>query len=167
MHNTQISIARPEDARLIRQIQHDVWLTTYPNEALGITLQEIQARVAAYITPEAVEYLQKSLANPDQMTWLANLDSKIVGYCMALKGEETNQITAIYILEEYHGKGLGKALIEPALNWLGTAKPIEVEVASYNAKAIRFYNKHGFRDSGKIGDYKGIPTISLVRDTTE
>ncbi len=164
MNPILIEVATPEDAAAIRHIQNVVWIDTYPNEELGITVEAIKERIAKYITPEFITSLQESMKDPSQRTWLAK-DAKIIGYCTAKKKENLNQVEAIYLLPEYHGKEVGKRLIEAALEWLGNDKDILIEVASYNGRAIRFYEKYGFKKNGVIGNSGEIPTIQLVRIT--
>ena len=47
------------------------------------------------------------------------------------------------------GRGLGKALWAKASEFLDLTKDTTVEVASYNTKAIEFYRKIGFTETGK------------------
>ncbi len=163
MNQFSIEISTREDAAAIKQVQHDVWIHTYPNEALGITLEVIRERVSKNLTPESIERLQESMNELNQRTWVLKDDMKIIGYCTAVKNESFNQLVAIYLLPEYHDKGLGKGLIEASLEWMGSNKDILVEVASYNDRAIKFYEKYGFKKNGKTGNSGQIPTIHLVR----
>ncbi len=56
-----------------------------------------------------------------------------------------------------------------ALNWMGDKKPIELYGASYNQKAIKFYEKHGFRltddqiPAKKLKNGKIIPSMRMIR----
>ncbi len=163
MTNIQVRIATPEDARAIRQVQHDTWIATYPNDSLGITLEQIKRRVADYVSAEKVKSFQDMLANDNLRSWVATESETAIGYAVASRGEDHNTIGAIYVLPEYHGQHVGSKLIEHALEWLGKAKNIEVEVASYNGRAIRFYKKYGFAENGRTGDSDGIPTMFLTK----
>jgi len=164
MSNIQVRIAKPEDARAIRQVQQDTWIATYPNDSLGITVEQIKRRVADNLSPEKVKSFQDMLANDNLLSWVATAGEKVIGYAVASKGEEHNAIGAIYVLPEYHGQQVGSKLMEPALEWLGNSKNIEVEVASYNGRAINFYKKYGFAENGRTGDSDGIPTIFLTKE---
>lgn len=68
---------------------------------------------------------------------------------------------AIYVLPQSHGTDAGPRLMESALAWMGTGKDVIVEVASYNGRAIHFYEKYGFSKTGETGDSSGIPTVIL------
>ena len=74
---------------------------------------------------------------PNTDTWVAELDGNVVGF-VALMG---NEIGAIFLLPNYHGKGIGKALIDKA-NELHSS--LEVEVFKANAIGRKFYSRYGF-----------------------
>ena len=58
------------------------------------------------------------------------------------------EVYAIYVLEEYHGLKVGYALMNAALKKLTDYKKIAVWVLKDNNKAIRFYERYGFRFDG-------------------
>mgnify|MGYP006106958953 FL=1 len=74
---------------------------------------------------------------PNTDTWVAELDGNVVGF-VALMG---NEIGAIFLQPNYHGKGIGKALIDKA-NELHSS--LEVEVFKANAIGRKFYSRYGF-----------------------
>lgn len=74
---------------------------------------------------------------PNTDTWVAELDGNVVGF-VALMG---NEIGAIFLQPNYHGKGIGKALMDKA-NELHSS--LEVEVFKANAIGRKFYSKYGF-----------------------
>lgn len=61
---------------------------------------------------------------------------------------ETGEVFAIYVLKEYYGKKAGHALMCAALEKLSEYKRIAVWVLEGNHRAIRFYEKCGFRFDG-------------------
>ncbi len=158
-----IRLATTDDAQSIRQVQHDAWIATYPNKEQGITLEAIRQRVSKYLTAEYIQKLKVLMADPKHCSWVAMDRFGIVGYSTAMRHAEANHLQAIYVLPAYHGLDVGGQLIQSALAWLGNEKNIHVEVASYNGRAIRFYEKHGFRKNGEEGFNQNIPTIELVR----
>lgn len=60
----------------------------------------------------------------------------------------TGEVFAIYILSEYYGKKVGYALMQAALEKLSDCPRIAVWVLKGNERAIRFYEKCGFRFDG-------------------
>jgi len=69
--------------------------------------------------------------------------------CRFLNKEDFNQLQAIYVLPTYQHKGVGKALWNTASKFINPDKKTIVQVADYNEKAIKFYEKLGFVDTGK------------------
>ena len=61
---------------------------------------------------------------------------------------EHGEVYAIYVLEEYQGLKVGYALMNAALEKLTDYKKIAVWVLKDNSKAIRFYERYGFRFDG-------------------
>jgi ribosomal protein S18 acetylase RimI-like enzyme len=58
------------------------------------------------------------------------------------------EIYAIYVLEAYHGKQIGYALMNAAIGRLAIYQKIAVWVLKGNDRAIRFYERYGFRFDG-------------------
>jgi ribosomal protein S18 acetylase RimI-like enzyme len=58
-------------------------------------------------------------------------------------------LQAIYVLPEYQGRGVGKALWNEIRKNFDPKRKTIVNVAIYNIKAISFYEKLGFKDTGK------------------
>lgn len=76
---------------------------------------------------------------------------------------DAGEVFAIYILKEYYGKGVGKALMDAALDLLKDYKQVAVWVLKGNERAIRFYQKCGFRIDGRT-DIKVLGTpITEIR----
>ena len=100
------------------------------------------------------ETLTAELTNPHSSFYFAEIENNVVGYLKInfgasqteLKDNEALEIERIYVLQAFHGKKLGQALYEKAIQiakekkvyylWLG--------VWEKNNKAIQFYKKNGF-----------------------
>lgn len=155
--------AKPSDMKSIREVQKLSWLETYPNEQLGITKDDINIRFASDNTEEGkwqMEERTKRFFSPNAYTWIVKDDDHIVGYCLAIRDKAISRIQAIYVLSEYQGGGLGKALLSRALKWLGNKKKVYLNVASYNENAISFYEHMGFVKTGKTLEEDFIPLAS-------
>ncbi|MFA6253902.1 MAG: GNAT family N-acetyltransferase [Candidatus Paceibacterota bacterium] len=147
----EISQAKPEDAAGAQQVFYKTWLDTYPNEECGITAADIEDRFKDRITDEGIAKMADKIANPEpnSLFLLAKDGNKIVGVCRALKNEEKNQLTAIYVLPEYQGRGVGQMFWQKVKKFFDPNKKITVEVATYNQKGISFYQQLGFVDTGR------------------
>ncbi|MEA2418767.1 MAG: hypothetical protein QOE60_973 [Thermoleophilaceae bacterium] len=100
------------------------------------------------------ELYQDWLTEPDAFVLLAEVDDQPIGYALVhLRGpEETWQtgerigvLETLSVLPDERGRGIGTALFEriyAELRGLGV-RELEVAVISKNAKALRFYERHG------------------------
>jgi ribosomal protein S18 acetylase RimI-like enzyme len=160
-----ISPATLEDAAAIAHIQHEGWLATYQNKEYNITADDILSK-----NFESAERLQKrvdrlSKEGETAQTWIARENGLVIGYSSALKGEDKNKITSVYLLLEHQGKGVGTQLLQHALEWLGGDKDITLGVVPYNTAAIHFYEKFGFQLGDPITHDE--PTFSTGKDMPE
>jgi ribosomal-protein-alanine N-acetyltransferase len=166
----------PDDVYGIREVVRVTWIKTYPNREEGITIEDIIEKFEFDKTSEGkkkIEDRKKRYNNRNIGIWIAETESKIIGFCMAIKEQENNRVGAIYILPTYQRKGLGEILIKKAFAWLGDKRDILINVARYNKQAIDFYNKFGFIETGKEGALdsaatlpsgKFIPEIELLKN---
>ncbi|MBE6620415.1 MAG: GNAT family N-acetyltransferase [Ruminococcaceae bacterium] len=86
-----------------------------------------------------------------QNTFLLKVDDKTVGFsCMgkSADAEGANEVIAIYLLKEYHSKGLGYALLNQTVSRFAKSEKIVLWVLEGNEKAINFYKKFGFDFNG-------------------
>jgi ribosomal protein S18 acetylase RimI-like enzyme len=161
----QIRDAVPTDADAIRQVQRLTWLATYPNEAFGITRADIEAFFVER-TPAA---RQRGAArrraintSPRRHLWVADSGTGVVGMCLARKEGEVRHIQALYVLPDFQGQGIGRRLLQRALEWLGADRPVTLSVATYNSRAIAFYERLGFAPSGNPSPLPPPPLPSGV-----
>lgn len=99
--------------------------------------------------------LSEELNNPHSSFYFASENEKLVGYlklnCSTaqteLIDEKAFEIERIYILKEYFGKGLGQFLLNNAIKIGKEMSPtyIWLGVWEKNSRAIRFYEKNGFK----------------------
>jgi len=160
----------PDDIYGIRLVQKKAWLATYPNEKEGISVSDIEDVFRNDDTPEGkknIEERKKRYEKEGVQTWVAQDDEKIIGFCIAEKEEEKNRIQAIYVLPEYQRNGIGKQLMEKALVWCRNDRDIFVHVVRYNTKAIVFYKKIGFTETGKVGTFDSVATLSCGKTLPE
>ncbi len=106
------------------------------------------------------EYLDKlTLERCEEMAYrwtdgllVAKDGRRVVGFVgCGDRGEEApgiGEIFALYVLSPYYGTGVGRQLMEAALAQLKDYPQICLWVLKGNARAIRFYEKCGFRPDG-------------------
>lgn len=89
---------------------------------------------------------------PDNLL-VAKEDQKVVGFVGYGSSSddalpETGEIFSIYILREYYDKKIGYALMSAAVEKLSAYKRIAVWALEGNQRAIKFYERYGFRFDG-------------------
>lgn len=172
----EIELATPDDAEVICDIRDEAWLDTYPNEEIGITVEDVRINAKGQkgeFVPRRVAWLKKKISAPDNnwVTYVGKDEDAIRGFVIAsIDGKGRKFVNSLYVKPDFQGKGLGKQLMQQALNWLGNEDDIYLEVTSYNEDAIRFYERFGFvKTDNKVEedperpDYiTPIPQIEMV-----
>lgn len=143
-----LSKATAADAVDIRTLQAKSWLDTYPNEAFAVSFDFIKERTDQWLLPDNLEESKKligrNVIDPTQFYRIAKLDTDIVGFVhVSTKESGAKYIEAIYTDPETLGTGLGGMLMASAEEWIGD-DDVTLEVASYNDRAIQFYEKRGY-----------------------
>jgi len=139
----------------------DVAARTFP---LACPPTSAAADVAAFID----EHLSPArfahyLSDPDRAVFTATRDDRIIGYAVTIRGvpadpdveaavrtRPTVELWKMYVLPEAHGTGAAAALMTAALDHARTlsAASVWLGVNQRNARAQRFYGKHGFAVTG-------------------
>jgi diamine N-acetyltransferase len=121
----------------------------------GNNPENVQAYLSQAFT---LVQLEKEWRNPASTFLLASLEGKLVGYTKVnlaaaqtdVQDPDSLEVARLYTLEEVWGRGVGQFLLNAALTfakekgktfvWLG--------VWDHNTRAIRFYEKNGFKTFG-------------------
>lgn len=167
--------AKPQDAEGVFDVQRRTWLDTYPNSEVGITEEDIRARVEGEhgeLIPKKVERWREGIetSGEKRAVFVVKDVDKVVGFVAPAIMNSQRRIGALYVLPEMQGKGIGKKLLDKAIEWHGRNKDIFLHVATYNKSAIDFYARNGFEKTGKevvdevaqARDSKAIPEIEMV-----
>ena len=144
--------ARPDDASLITDIGASTFEASFGADN---RLEDMEQYLSLSFSKAHIE---AQLADPSSIFLLAYEDCKAVGYVMlrvskkpiSVAGTKPVELARLYVDEEIIGKGYGSALMNSCLEkakkngyrtiWLG--------VWQKNLRAIRFYEKWGFKKVG-------------------
>jgi len=133
------------------------WQEVYP----GLVSQEYLDN----LTLEKVE--EKAFQWRDNIL-VAKEGERVVGFVGYGKGSDadTGEVFALYVLPEFHGTGAGRQLMDAALEDLAAYPKICLWVVKGNGRAIRFYEKCGFRLNGaeKMVSSVGAAGQQMVRE---
>ncbi len=76
--------------------------------------------------------------------------------------QDCGEVYSIYVLADYHGKKVGYRLMNAAFEKLSAYRKIAVWVLKGNERAIRFYEKYGFRFDGTEQEILlGTPNVEI------
>lgn len=115
--------------------------------------------VAAYLVEAfTLAQFEKELAHPASTFFVAELEGEIIAYTKVnlvpaqtdVHDPDSLEIARLYVLEEHLGSGLGKKLLHTAIAFAKQQqkKYLWLGVWEHNTRAIRFYEKNGFRKFG-------------------
>lgn len=93
-----------------------------------------------FLTSDFVAQVRKdipSLYLPNADTWVVEVDTDVVGFIALID----NEVGAIFLQPSYHGKQLGKLMMDKAQELHGA---LELEVFKKNTIGRAFYKKYGF-----------------------
>ena len=148
-----VKLAQIEDAELIADLSRT---TFYESFAAGNTPENMNIFMNG---PFSRQQLMKEVADTENIFLLAEKHGEIVGYVkmrhslhsQEMPTEEAIEIARIYVTRQAIGSGVGKRLMEAAIQiamdhkkaviWLG--------VWEHNRRAIDFYIKWGFKRFGE------------------
>jgi RimJ/RimL family protein N-acetyltransferase len=125
--------------------------TAAETEFLGCEPDEIRTT-----TEEHAAFLSRKLSSPFDLYILAELDSRIVGLTF-LEGSPLRRFghgvkLGLAVSRDSWGQGLGKALVQAALDWADAQRIVRValEVVETNLTAVRLYESLGFEHEGLL-----------------
>lgn len=161
---TEIRPATAQDVPALALVHHTAWQETYT----GLIDQ-------AYLDARTVERSAKNMEIAWPTLHVAVCDDRVVGFSGHSASRDadvpplTGEIQGIYLLRDFQHMGIGRALMEVALEYLRSAgyKRAYLWVLDSNAQAIRFYEKAGFHPDGATKTaVLGTPVTELryIRD---
>jgi [ribosomal protein S18]-alanine N-acetyltransferase len=99
------------------------------------------------------------LAAGEMVGWVAEDRSRVEGFLVARRVASDIEILNLAVLAESRRKGVGTLLLREAIAWGGSrqARQAHLEVRASNTPALRFYERHGFRITGRRPRYYPAP----------
>jgi len=161
----------PDEIDAATSMRKQSWIDTYTNPSLGITSEWIEERFAGQLSGDnrenRTERFLKNKQSGKFNAWAAHDDAgNIIGSTTPFIEKDGRQrVGSIYVDKKWHGKGVGSQLMQKVIGWCDPAKPIYLEVVTYNDRAKAFYQKWNFEEipnSEALYDNK-LPEITMIR----
>ena len=135
LRNPQISDAKTMVEYMKQMLSETHYLLREPNEFLSIEEEKV--------------YLQKLEDNPKSIFICAFDQNNMIGSVNIVSSSNRKKIAhrcslGISVLKEYWSYGIGSKLLEEAY------KQVELEVYADNLRAIKLYEKYGFKQYGRL-----------------
>ncbi|WP_324012361.1 GNAT family N-acetyltransferase [Microbacterium sp. JZ37] len=159
----EIRRARPDDARGLAEVHIRTWRIAYAHLLPAETLSRLSVPARA----RRWERILRQNRNP---TWIALEGARVLGFASSGPARDPEppaerELYALYLDPDRHGSGVADALIREAIG----DRPAYLWVLAGNARAIRFYEKHGFTLDGverveDAADGTPLPELRMARD---
>lgn len=147
MNGIDIRPCEARDLEAVSVLLKDTWHATY-DPIYGVErVAEITKRW------HNVETLKGNLNNGDGVFLVAERDGLMLGTAFARRDSEQAVIRCdrIYVHPDAQGSGVGYGLLGELIVRAGPAERICLEVDPSNSRAIAFYERAGFKDTGQLG----------------
>ena len=153
--------AVPEDAEALAHLHVDVWDDAYTGLVPQGILDDRRATV-----DERVERWRENLGGTTP-TWVAEDRSGLVGFATSGPARDNDmddllELWALYVRASAYGTGVGYALFETAVG----DRACYLWVLAGNERAIRFYERQGFRLDGTEDVHDEGLHVRMVRAGT-
>jgi GNAT superfamily N-acetyltransferase len=159
---TTIRPAGPVDAEALAHLHLDVWDDAYTGLMPQGILDDRREKVA-----ERVERWREILTTGGEPTYVAVGADGLVGFATAGRGRDNDlavelELKALYVRATHWGTGVGYALLETAIG----DRSAYLWVLAANERAIRFYERQGFRLDGTRDEHDEGLHVRMLRAGT-
>lgn len=115
----------------------------------------------------AAETAVGACASEKQLFTAAFVGDAFAGYMIAtVHAPEDRELDWLMVDPAFHGSGVADALMRSGMDWLGTDRPMWLNVIQHNGRAVRFYRKHGFEVDELTKTNHVIPHFIMRRPAT-
>lgn len=136
---TQIIKAGIEDIALVSSLAHIIWPQAFSEILSKEQLEDMLDKIYSH------DALEKEVLELGHQFWLVKAEDDYLGFASAYEKENTLWLKKIYLKSEAQGLGLGKSLIQNAIENFPKCKKISLYVNRDNKNAQSFYERQGFK----------------------
>ena len=106
----------------------------------------------------------EACARDSQLFTAAFVGRAFAGYMIAtVHAPADRELDWMMVDPAFHGNGVADALMRTGIQWLGADRPMWLNVIQHNARAIRFYRKHGFEVDPDARTHHAVPHFIMRR----
>ena len=133
------------------------------NELTNREVYEIlKSRAEIFVKEQNINYVDADDIDYESMHIFKMEDNRVVAYLRAYYKEGNKDIVKFgRVLTLYHGKGLGRDLMNFAINEISKAMPSKKILLSAQKYAVPFYEKFGFKITSSEFMEEGIPHFDM------
>ena len=113
----------------------------------------------------AAETALTAVDKDHQLFTAAFVDGAFAGYMIAtVHAPNDRELDWMMVDPAFHGSDVANALMRAGVEWLGTDRPMWLNVIQHNHRAIGFYRKHGFEVDPDASTDHAIPHLIMRRE---
>ena len=187
-----VDVPSERDAGSIGRMHLLSWHQTYPDAEHGVDTDWIDEHIGFLASDRADDFRRRLFvaqqADPTKTFYrVARARGEVVGFVHASRPVRTARadvelvdtaaagrggadhlpedatLEALYLLRHHLGTGLADRMMAAVLDWAGD-QAMRLEVAGYNARAIGFYERFGFRLTGEGSRFRErVPIVTMRR----
>lgn len=147
-----------EDAEILSTLAKQTFYETFTGTC---TEEDMESFLEDYFN---LKQVQGELSNENDFFYLAEMEGSLVGYIRfmedytnfdVIKQWKALELKRIYVLKEFHGKGVAGQLMDYTLQYATNHhyQVVWLGVWEHNHKANKFYEKYGFVNSGHTHNF--------------
>lgn len=142
---------RTDELFIVRDLAMLIWPRLYRNVVSPVQMDAI---ISALFD---LDTLEEDMDERGHVYWVAEVNGKPVGFLSAAAEDGHVSVHKIYVLEDYRGFGIGKALMQAALGHFDDTRTLSLIVPKDHDHGIGFSLKSGFtfdhEEPTRVGGY--------------
>jgi ribosomal-protein-alanine N-acetyltransferase len=119
-----------------------------------------------YGTPWSISSFSHELGNRDAILKVAVCHEQVTGYICMRSLLDVTHLLKITVLPRFRRRGIGRALLQNALQTLRNSRPdtheLTLEVRESNSAAVDLYKQVGFQETGRRPGYYRRPDEDAI-----
>jgi len=157
--NAVVRVGQPEDFVGLDERAAETILESFDHPDLTAAGRAENRRIVAMTQQSCLAAAE----DPDCEVFIATVSERLAGFVIvAAETEPHSEIDTFIVFREFQGCGVAHKLMVAALEWLGE-NSVQLGVIHHNARALVFYKKYGFTDTGRMIEGHEIPRKLMVR----